>query len=326
MAGTFTHWMVVEEALKQIAPKGKVPPIWEDEPNVHLKEFVKLGAVSPDLPYLTDVMSGAVLKKHNWADRMHYECTANFIHKGINNLLGIQGVDRDICFAWLCGYVAHVITDVVVHPAVNATVGAYIFNSTEHRQCEMTQDVLIFDKLGNGDLIATQYNEFLPKCSNRPSDNIPSNNANHIKKAVGDFWKDTLIAAHDDPDTKKFHGEIKPDEWFEKYRDKVRFVGKPTFVTRHLLEGENLTYSRLADIPDDRRKKYFSEMRLPRNETGDFYQDVFKKAVVCVVDVWGKIYDDVDANNPGNCMDPPNGYIKNWNLDLGIDMDKTYYW
>ncbi|MBI5187024.1 MAG: zinc dependent phospholipase C family protein [Nitrospinae bacterium] len=55
-------------------------------------------------------------------------------------------------FAWLIGFVSHVIADVTVHPVVNIKVGKYEGHKKEHRLCEMNQDVWIYKQIVGLDL------------------------------------------------------------------------------------------------------------------------------------------------------------------------------
>ena len=75
MAGTFTHWMVVEEALDKYNTLPQKSPYFSTI--LGLNHFVCLGAVGPDYPYLTELL-GSYFKVHSWADRMHYENTGEF--------------------------------------------------------------------------------------------------------------------------------------------------------------------------------------------------------------------------------------------------------
>ena len=77
MAGTFTHFMVCKEGISREAVIG--PELWQLLNN-H-SQFVYLGAVSPDLPYLS-FKTGVT----NWADAMHYEKTNSNVISGFENL------------------------------------------------------------------------------------------------------------------------------------------------------------------------------------------------------------------------------------------------
>jgi len=41
-----------------------------------------------------------------------------------------------------------------------------------------------------------------------------------------------------------------------------------------------------------------------------------------VIEVWQKLFIDIEKNNSENCV----SYIKDWNLDTGVDEDKIYFW
>ena len=96
-------------------------------------KFCELGAVSPDYPYLVVGDSAAA----KWADLMHYERTGDVLRAGISGVKTLSGDKRDRAFAWLLGYLAHVATDVTIHPVVELKVGEYAQNKTAHRVCEM---------------------------------------------------------------------------------------------------------------------------------------------------------------------------------------------
>ncbi|MBI4666564.1 MAG: zinc dependent phospholipase C family protein [Nitrospinae bacterium] len=329
MAGTFTHWMVVEEALKKISATGLQPSLTD------YKDFVLLGAVSPDLPYLTDALPNAVAKMHNWADRMHYEKIDGFIFTGFNKLSELfkpGSENYNVAMAWLFGYVAHVITDVVVHPVVNAIVGPYIFNSTEHRVCEMTQDVLVFAEINGGkDLSKEGYHLFIRNCSRAPKDN-PYMNANQIRPAIKTLWSAILKENHLEDGEKnakrlpKYLTSINPDTWFENYRNGIGTAQTPNFVTRHLLSAANLAYPLLSKMGAAERKKYYDVVSMPKGHKPEkFFDVVFTEAVDEVKNAWEKIYADLSGAKPGDKM-KAGAYIRNWNLDLGVDMNDAYMW
>ena len=162
MAGTFTHWMVVEEALSKYENRHSQKKHHYFSNILFLKHFVCVGASGPDYPYLTDIILG----KHSWADRMHYENTGDFICHGIRNLHTLNGEAFDTCLAWLCGFATHLVTDSVIHPVVQAIVGPYIFNQTDHRHCELTQDTFIFHEIKKGlEIEYTSYAELFRICS-----------------------------------------------------------------------------------------------------------------------------------------------------------------
>ncbi|MDD5242447.1 MAG: zinc dependent phospholipase C family protein [Syntrophorhabdaceae bacterium] len=310
MAGTFTHWMVVEEALD----------IYNRLPQKHpyffkiLKQnhFICLGAVGPDYPYLSELLGG-FLRVHSWADRMHYENTSEFIGHGIKSLLGLNGDAFDICLAWLCGFTTHIVADSVIHPVVQAIVGPYIFNSGEHRHCEMIQDSYIFNEIKKVELGYAEYVGLFKMCSD-PDDK------DKINPNLKALWTETLKASH--PTAVERFDKIDPDNWHENFLSRIDSAADPLAVFRHFGEEKNLVYKKTADIDPEERRQFIEQVMLPGNKTGTFRKDAFDKAVNVVIDTWDRLFVDVEKKNP----DGINIYLKNWNLDTGVDEDRAYFW
>ena len=316
LAGTFTHWMVVEEALRQCNEQpGKHP---QSFPAIFSqKHFVSLGAVSPDYPYLTDLLN-KWFKTHSWADRMHYENTGAFVQHGMERLLSLSGDTFSVCQAWLAGYASHVITDSVIHPVVQAIVGPYIFNSTEHRHCEMVQDAFIFHDIKGQEisytaLDGTDYCSMLKKCSD-PED------PEKIHPDLCQLWSETLKACH--PGAGPYFDRIVPDKWHENFISRIEGAADPICICRNFEEKENIAYKKTPDISSDEWERFYGVVRLPGNKTGGFKQDVFEKAVDAVISTWDKFLSDVEKKIPVGCAE----YLKNWNLDTGVDEDRPHFW
>ena len=143
MAGTFTHFVVCEAAM---ANRKALPANLRQLLNRH-SQFLYLGAVSPDLPYLS-IKTGKV----NWADVMHQEHTnaiAINSHDALKKAWRTGGTPVEIQLVWLMGLVSHLVTDATIHPIVQAVVGRYEEHKDEHRICEMTQDSLIYFEIKN---------------------------------------------------------------------------------------------------------------------------------------------------------------------------------
>jgi hypothetical protein len=314
MAGTFTHWMIVEEALERynkLLQKHPYFPIILG--NSH---FVTLGAVGPDYPYLSELANN-LLKLHSWADRMHYENTGEFVKYGIVNLLKLneqnKQQDFEICLSWFCGYVTHLLADSIIHPVVNAIVGRYLFNSDEHRHCEMIQDSFIFHEIKKVELRYAYYVDLIKMCSDSEDEDL-------INPAIRDFWTKTLKMSH--PGGKNKFDKIDPDDWHENYLSIISKVSDSTPIFRHIGEAKHLFYKRVSDITSEERKIFIEEIKLPGNKIGRFKEDAFNKAVEKVIEVWQKLFVDIEQKNPDNCT----SYIKNWDLDAGVDEDEIYFW
>jgi len=310
MAGAFCHWMVIEEAQAKL-PAGDYSTILGQK-----KNFVAIGAVGPDYPYLSE-LKGNLLKIHSWADRMHYENTLEFVKNGLSELLSMNREDENfkICLAWLCGYVSHLLADSITHPVVNAIVGgAYIFTSSDHRICEMTQDTYIFYKIKEVDISNGAYVELLDGCSD-------SGNKDRIHPAIKNFWPGILKKTH--PGAIAHFDKIDPDRWHKAYRATLSLASTPIPIFRHIGEALNLVYKKFDEIQPDEEKRYISEIKLPKRKTaGNFREHAFDKTVEKVAEIWQELFADIEANDSSNCAT----YLGNWNLDTGLDEDELHFW
>jgi hypothetical protein len=311
MAGTFTHWMVVEEALdkfNRLSQKHSYFPII-----LGLNHFVYLGAVGPDYPYLTELLGG-YLKEHSWADRMHYENTGDLIRNGIKNLQGIEQEGFKVCLAWLSGFATHLITDAMIHPVVQAIVGPYIFNAREHRHCEMTQDSYIFHEMKGIELRYSKYALLLKVCSDH-------DNSDRINPYLRTYWIKTLKASHLGATDEQL-ARITPDRWHKNFLSRISSAADPGPIFRHVAEEKNLAYKKITEITTEEWQRFVRQIKLPGNKIGEFKKDAFEKAVDKVMETWHSLFVDIGQNNPDGTHD----YLKNWNLDDGVDEDKQYFW
>jgi hypothetical protein len=310
MAGTFTHWMVAEEALDRYQNLQKnrsyVAII------LGLNHFVCLGAVGPDYPYLTELL-GNYLKVHSWADRMHYENTGDFVRYGIKNLLNLEGNAFNTCLAWLCGFATHLVTDSVIHPVVQAIVGPYIFNKTEHRHCELIQDAYIFHNIKGIELRYANYEGLFKMCSN-------TTDVYKINPDLKGYWAQTLKLTH--PTAVAHFDKIDPDTWHKHFLSRLGSAAHPMPIFRHFEEEKDLAYKTTDEISLEERKRFIDQVRLPGNKTGAFKKDAFNKAVEAVIEAWDRLFDVIEKHEPDGAAD----YIKNWNLDTGVNEDTPYFW
>jgi len=310
MAGTFTHWMIVEDALEKCRKMGHKGLNF----NIILEKnhFVNLGAAGPDYPYLTDLLSG-MIKIHTWADRMHYENTGEFLKVAATNLLNRKGEEFEICLSWFCGFISHVIADIIVHPMVNAIVGPYHFNSKEHQHCEMIQDSYIFQEIKGTELRYSEYLELLKLCSGPNGDEA-------IHPAIRSYWTEILKANHPGGEDKFDH--ILPNDWHENFLSRIGSAEDPVAAFRHAREEKNLAYKRVKDITAPERSRFIENVRLPNGKTGRFREDVFDKAVSKVIEIWGQLLVAIESRD----ITIFTSTVRNWNLDTGVDEDRIYFW
>ncbi len=308
MAGTFTHFMVCDTAK---ANRNALPADLRQLLNRH-SQFLFLGAVSPDLPYLS-FKTGNV----NWADVMHYETTnaiAVNAHEVLKRVWGSRSEADEIQLVWLLGFISHLVTDATIHPIVQAIVGSYDEHKEEHRICEMTQDSLVYFEIKKTEIRYSEFSSILKFCQESP----------HIDALVN-FWTNQTVKAfsakNEEPD---------PELWLETYSDAIDVAeGGSSIVAlfRHIGTIREYTYSTREEIVSkhpDRLRQFYMEMKLPNDGTGSFREDAFNRAVANVTTAWNALYAGLTGNVTVGSV------VKNWNLDTGEDMNShartVSYW
>lgn len=320
MPATFAHCLIGTRAIDTLLKKKKkiLAKILSE-----YNSFVITGATGPDYPYLTDVLTTGVLKiGHTWANRMHYESVPTFVTEGVARLADMDKKSKPfaIRLAWFCGYVSHVIADSYVHPVVNSIVhGPYMFTHNEHGKCELIQDIYIFQKETGEDIVSSNpkdgnfgYLRILDECSD-PDD------IDRIHPDIRTFWSDLLKFAH--PNAQEYFDSIDPDKWHYNYKGRVNFVVDPGAIFRHILGMAGFNYKKASEITTEERQKYIEKVQLP-NGLEDHYDSVFKNVVDRVVAVWEKLFENITQGTSDKVAE----YIKDWNLDTGVDESKIDLW
>ena len=153
MPGGFTHYAL----MRQLGINRTLMSIegMTQEIALNLQEaynYLELGAVSPDLPYLAPFSKNSA----GWGNFLHHERTTETIRSGVRLLptLTLGSREHKQAMAWLFGYASHVVADMISHPVVTLKVGPYETNKSHHRVCELNQDRYIFqtyfqDKITN---------------------------------------------------------------------------------------------------------------------------------------------------------------------------------
>jgi hypothetical protein len=287
--------------------------------------FVMMGAAGPDYPYLTDILTTAIIPiSHTWANRMHYENTQLFIKEGVKSLVSMDKGEQPffIRLAWFCGFLSHVVADSYMHPVINSIVrGPYIFTREEHGKCELIQDIYIFKKMTDEEIVSASpregklgYLRILEECSD-PDDK----DGNRVHPQIGAFWRELLEKAH--PDAKEYFGDISPDKWHYNYRAGVNFIADPGAIFRHVIGLTGRAYKKESEITGPERRKYIEEIRLPTGEVSDYYS-LFSKAVSLIAGTWLQLFKDIESGSGDGVAK----YIKDWNLDTGVDESQIDLW
>lgn len=310
MAGAFTHFLISDTAKRKRSVIGS--ELYRLL-NKH-SEFVSLGSVSPDLPYLS-FRTGTI----NWADLMHYDTTNGIVIHGHDELRQTWSMDGtneadEIKLAWLFGYASHLISDATIHPIVEAIVGPYKDNPNEHRVCEMTQDSLVYHKRKNAEIRYTEYSSIIKFCKE----------SEHFDPLM-DFWEKQAVKTYTDTDQRP-----NPSLWFKTYSEAIDIAEGGSYIIalfRHAGLGTDYLYKTREEIvreyPDD-LEKYYAKVRLPNDTIKSFSTEGFDRAVTNVTDAWSKLYEGLNAEIKVSRI------VRNWDLDTGVDMEsadqiKTYW-
>lgn len=304
MAGPYTHMAIVGDAIKSFAVDQDFGKILREN-----KSFLTLGSVSPDIPYLAHLAMGGFA----WADIMHYHKTNGIVKNALHSLgtAKTKGKIWKYQLAWLLGFVGHLVADATIHPIVESIVGPYTDKDTNsnHRECEMIQDVMIFKDVMNLELSAAEYTDFLNACIQHSSfDKVSYFWAVHAEvncPAAGSFPIKNIIDS------------------YVKELDTAEGGNAFAIAFRHF--GLNYIYRTHSDIMQNSTelvKKYYSNIQLPNGLIGSFRKDGFEYAVKNLVAIWSKIERSLfSTENITNI-------IPNWNLDTGIDQEteiRTYW-
>lgn len=295
---------VVEEAIKSFPVDQNLGKILREN-----KNYLTLGSVSPDIPYLAHLAGGGFA----WADIMHYHRTNGIVKNALHSLsvTKTKGKIWKHQLAWLLGFVGHLVADATIHPIVESIVGPYtdMDNHNNHRECEMIQDVMIFKDIMNLELSASEYTDFLKACIQNSS-----------FSKVAQFW-----AIHAEVNCCTV-GKFPTDKIIESYTKELSTAeGGNAFARafRHFgLDYVYRTYSDITKNSPDLVKKYYSNIQLPNGSLGSFKHDGFEYTVKNLVVMWSRIERSLFSTENISTIMP------NWNLDTGIDQEtemRTYW-
>lgn len=294
MAGGFAHITAAAEAVGRLGEVEGLAPT-DKMSLTQFMPFIEVGSVGPDFPYLGG--------QSDWADKMHYEHTGEMIRNGVRLLRDYDsGETRSRCLAWLLGYSAHVATDLTIHPIVQARVGPYHGNETEHRTCEMNQDAFIWPRRNLGELgLADYFQVNISHCSADDGGLHPD---------IVALWHRMLELTYADDvagDPPEF------DSWNKGFRrivDTIDDLGSFVSFTRHLLASKGMAYPSTEGVDPS----YIEDLETPEGPM--HYNDVFDRAVNSVVAIWSQVGTALNAPSEDESEQILSG-IPNGNLDTG---------
>ncbi|MFA7517632.1 zinc dependent phospholipase C family protein [Shewanella sp.] len=294
MPGAFAHITAVNIALSNaaLASLQEMP----QEARFILSQniqFSELGAVSPDYPYLAIGSK----EQNTWADLMHYTRTGQFIQYAAMNIRQLTGEAQERAFAWLCGYISHVIADITIHPVVEKIVGPYEQNAKAHRNCEMNQDAYIWQRLNLGQIgLADRVRLNIGNCIDTDT--------NKLANAVTTVWLSSLKQNYpiefqqSPPNIDLWH------KGFQKVVDAAEESYRLFPFARHVAVNAGLTYPMLDEVA----QVFIRQIPTPRGPMD--YDEVFDLAVQNIrkyVTILGQVV--FQSKEPTEFLD--------WNLDTG---------
>lgn len=309
MAGPYAHITLLYELLKH----DRMKFIFSSAPlRKAVSEFfpyVALGTVSPDYPNLASKDPSAAL----WADAMHTGRTSSIINSCIRQIRTASGTARDKQFAWLLGYAAHVVTDMTIHPVVQAKVGIYSQNQLRHRICEMHQDSYIYRRMDLGEIgESDRFAMIIAQCS-------VIDETITLDPAIATLWEKVLHETYPEncsnntPAPSTWHGEfmeifLRPDS-----------DGQNLFpLARKISAKVGAEYPAYKDLDS----QYIHDLPHPAGKTAQLdYEEIFYHGICNVASIWSVI--EKTTSDPSTVLTELDG----WDLDTGRDeYGELVYW
>ncbi|WPD21945.1 MAG: zinc dependent phospholipase C family protein [Candidatus Electrothrix scaldis] len=346
MAGGYTHITIAQLAIEEAQRQQTRLHHEAIQSLLRWKKFAIIGSIAPDYPYMDFANSNST----EWSNVMHSWGSLDFIRSGIGLVRTIEEQDkREKCLAWLLGFAAHVVADVVIHPLVNIKVGPYEENKIRHRRCEMSQDVYIHPRLNLGleinRQISTNVNETSDgRWSSRLDENIaefwveileevygvrqspPPFNGNVFSWTFAHLMRLIGMKGHDVsyPHPGARYGGRKsallppdPDAWHRAMQVLMQTAENGNLLipfARHLSADQGLVYPKEADL------QYVMAQKTPDGTRMNF-DKIVDKTVEHLIDFWS----DMSLALQGKAS--PLDTMPNVNLDTGIDEKNTMtYW
>lgn len=301
MAGPFTHMVICEYATddQQAIALSRQPLPAELTTLLSSNHcFLILGAVSPDLPAISDF-----IWKQRWSDAMHIGPLNRLVVDIFDQSFGCSSSSRDAILAWLFGYVGHIVADAVVHPIVNLAMQA-AKNQSIHQEIEVCMDSLTYAEKKGGDLQLVPYFDGLRACRKSPQ----------IFAELMELWQKCLASA-----APSFDGD--PLEWYGTYL--AGFHAATTLIPPKVA-GElhfihkfaNYVYQPVSAISASDRAAYYDHVPIPLSPPGhgSFSKDVFDRAVGHLIDIWREMWARVPVK--GSIVN----VVPDCNLNTGADM------
>jgi hypothetical protein len=291
MPANIAHLLICNKAVKALQNGGE----YEEFINIldadERKSYLNLGAIGPDLSYYGSQWEGlkSLLLEDSdkplGVDGWSYLLHSKEPNKFPLSLIEItwrdtrweekewEGVDYDK-FAFICGYLSHMAADQIIHPLVNNISGPYYRrgeNRKIHRECEIYQDVALFQSLYSEE-------DFMDKSFNLWVDPSPQSSHN-APEWFRYFLQRAFVESHG---VYPKEGEI--EDWIDGLLLILRGI--------KLLGPYKEVYQiwRKEGSKSERHKKYFK----------DYMEKFFFRAVELTSIYWKMVFELYDP--PGNAL------------------------
>lgn len=178
MPASIAHMLISRDTREKLLPLEK----YKEFGKILQKHnrYMELGSLGPDLPYYKSMVKAGVnllldrsdkpMGVDQWSYQLHSKDPNIFPLKMIeitwreSNLEIDQWEEDDQQkFSFICGFLTHIAADQIIHPIVNKIAGPYYKGGDHrevHRECEVYQDVVIYQKLTGKDLMDERPNEW----------------------------------------------------------------------------------------------------------------------------------------------------------------------
>ena len=307
MAGTFTHWLVVQKAVEILAERfetGQLAALL-----VRHKHWVHIGAQGPDYPYEGFIRARTGT---NWADLMHYDRTGDFtrvlgscVHRALAPEAPWQRPDQDLLKAWYLGYISHVLADVIIHPVVQAIVGPYSENRREHGRCEMVQDSLLHSEIRGRPLA---YDYWIKKLLLTPA-------GEELPDVIGSVWGEALSTLYR---AQWIQGTPLVYDWHRHFLRATKVRQSPPALFRHIGEDFGLSYPFPGEIPQDEAVRFYERVALPDGVGVRHFREIFESATKEVAEKWAEASAELETAGSEALQLV---FLRNWDLDTGVSSD-----
>jgi len=315
MPGAYTHLTVAKllNSPNELVGLGGLSK-QELAPLLQNDEFVGLGAISPDYPYLGVGAIANVGSSKEWADTMHRARTGQRLKAGIQYIKAMpSGKEKDKALAWLLGFVSHMVMDLTIHPIVELKIAPEGGGDAAHRKCEIHQDVFIYNELKVG---AICHDNFLLKSMAVCSDASDKNKLDATLFKVWEFMLQSTDAPLYTQTSPNIHG------WHMQFRKILALAtpGKPLAWARHMASTGVVGIDTLI-YPSKPDNTFIDKLQTPKGGTQS-YLEIFQKAKENVRKYWAMVARACLLGDEAGLSQ-----IKNWSLDNGKDEAGTFaFW